>query len=141
MHSATAWLRRQRGFTLIEVIVVMAILGIVLGLAGLRGPVRSERLDLDRAVRDLAGSLKLARSRAIAQNRAVGVTVGVASYSLDGEPPRLLHAELAAADSRAIVFAPDGSSSGGAIALQAGSRQAAVRVEWLTGRVSTGNLP
>jgi general secretion pathway protein H len=133
--------RRQAGFTLLEVIVVMAILGLVLGLAGLYGPMRSARLDLDVAARDLAGSLQLARSRAIAQNRPVTVTLDATSYSLDGAPPRPLAATVAAADRRSIAFAPHGGSAGGAVVLQAGDRRAAVQVEWLTGRVSIAATP
>jgi general secretion pathway protein H len=129
----------EAGFTLVEVIVVMAILGLVLGLLGMRGPVRSDRLDLDSAAQELAGSLRLARSRAIAQNRAVAVALGPGSYSLDGGPPRPLRATVAAADATSIAFAPSGGSSGGTVTLQAGQRQVAVRVEWLTGRVTVGN--
>jgi general secretion pathway protein H len=133
--------RRQAGMTLLEVIVGMAILGLVLTLMGTRGPVRSERLDLDGATRDLAGALQLARSRAIVQNRPVAVSLEAAGYSLDAEPPRRLSATIAAADRHSIVFAPNGSSSGGAIMLRAGSRGATLEVAWLTGRVTLAAGP
>ena len=132
---------RQAGFTLIEVIVAMAILGLVLAALGLRGPIRSERLDATAAARELAGSLQLARSRAIAQNRTVAVVLGAGSYSLDGEAPRPLRGAVAASDRGAVAFAGNGSSSGGAIVLRAGSRQQAVRVDWLTGRVTVAEPP
>src|SRR5689334_94821 len=106
----------------------MAILGILLGLLGLRGPARSPRLDAEAAARELAGSLQLARSRAIAQNRTVGVVLGAGSYSLDGEAPRPLPAAILAADRQVLAFAGNGASSGGAVVLQAGDRRRTVRV-------------
>lgn len=130
--------RSQGGFTLIEVVIVLAILGGVLGLVASRGPLRSVQLDLDAAAMDLAQSLQLARSRAIAQNRPVAVMVGIASYSLDGAVPRPLRADRLTAEGVAIAFAANGSSAGGTVALQAGGRQRVVRVAWLTGRVSVG---
>ena len=125
----------QYGFTLIEIIVVLVILGLMLGLIVTRGPARSQRLDLDMATRDLAGSLRTARSRAIAQNRLVAMEVGAGAYSLDGEPPHRLTA-LVVAGGGAIGFAPSGASSGGTVVLQAGTRHTAIQVDWLTGRVS-----
>jgi general secretion pathway protein H len=133
--------RRQAGFTLLEMIAVIAILGLVLGLVGLRGPTRSARLDLDVAVRELAGSLQLARSRAIVQNRSVEVTLDRSSYSLDGAAPRPLLATVVAANHRTITFSPPGGSSGGIVTLQVGDRRVAVQAAWLTGHVSIVAAP
>ena len=113
----------------------MAIMGMVLGLVGMRGPLRSERATLDAAARELVASLQLARSRAIAQNRVVALRVGGDSYSLDGEAPRPLPRAIAVSAGGTIAFAPSGSSSGGVITVQGSSDQRAVRVAWLTGRI------
>lgn len=131
----------QRGFTLLETIIVIAILGGVLGLLASHGPLRSVQVDLDTAARELALSLQLARSQAIAQNREVAVRVGVASYSLDGAAPRPLRADRVSAAASDIAFAANGSSSGGVITLQTGSRQRVIQVTWLTGRVSITRGP
>jgi prepilin-type N-terminal cleavage/methylation domain-containing protein len=138
MQAAAA--HRRAGFTLIEMVVVLAVLGLVLGFLGLQRPTRSARLELEAAARALTGALQLARSRAIAENRSVTVTIGPASYAWDGGVPRPLPARIVARDAATIAFAANGSSSGGAITLQAGERVAMVKVEWLTGRVSTSGL-
>jgi general secretion pathway protein H len=39
-----------------------------------------------------------------------------------------------------ITFAPDGSSSGGRVAMAEGGRRVLVGVDWLTGRVSVANV-
>jgi hypothetical protein len=59
------------------------------------------------------------------------------AYQADGSAMRTLPVELALAGPPAIVFAPDGSSSGGQIAVQDGygSRRMTIIVDWLTGRV------
>lgn len=126
-----------RGFTLIEMLVVLVILGLALGLILTHGPLHSRRLDLDAAARSVAGSLRVARAQAIAQNRVVSVAVGPdAAWPAGIAAPRL-PAGVAIAGGP-IAFAPDGSSSGGIVTLAAGDRRIAVEVNWLTGRVSVG---
>lgn len=64
---------RMAGFSLVEWIVILAILGLVasLTLPDLFRLTRSLRVDL--ATRELQGVLRLARSRAIRQNTKVGI--------------------------------------------------------------------
>lgn len=127
--------RTQGGFTLIEMIVVLVILGLMLGLVVSRAPMHSQRLDLDGVSRQMMGSLRLARSRAIAQNRTVIWVAASSGFSLDGEAPRRLPADVTVAAGERIGFAADGSSSGGRVVLQSGERKVAIGVDWLTGRV------
>jgi general secretion pathway protein H len=124
------------GFTLIEMIVVLAILGLMLGLVISHGPLHSQRLDLDSAAQDITRSLRLARSRAIAQNRTVTWRATPRGYSLDGGAPRALPADVAMTTAGGIGFAADGSSSGGRITLRGGEREIAIGLDWLTGRVA-----
>jgi general secretion pathway protein H len=137
--------RDQGGFTLLEIIVVLAILGLMLSLVVSRGPLHSQRLDLDATAREMAASLRLARSRAIVQDRAVTWVAGPRGFSLDGGVPRQLPVDVAVVDSGsiggAIGFAADGSSSGGHITLQGGERRVAIEVNWLTGRVAITESP
>ena len=61
--------RNQAGFTLLEMIVVIVIMAMVAGLVLVKQPWHSVGLNTDAAVRALTNGLRLARSRAIAQDR------------------------------------------------------------------------
>ncbi len=135
-------------------LVVLAILGVSLGLVLQRGPSRPAVLDVRAAAGELADALRGARGRAISTNRTVSVALDLVGnrYSVGGAAPRALPAGLrlsllAAADrvagdgAGAIDFLPDGSASGGRIGMAAGGSRAWVAVDWLTGRVSISDAP
>ena len=127
--------RDVAGFTLLEMIVVLVVLGLALGLVMTHGPARSPRLELDAAARQVAGALRLARSRAIAQERTVPVAFATGGYELDGDAAVSWAADVTPMGDRVISFTPDGGSSGGRIVLRGGGHQVAIGVDWLTGRV------
>ena len=134
----------ERGFTLIEMLVVLTILGLVGALVLTRGPSRSATLEMRAASRMVEGALRLARSRAIAVNRPtlVRFDTGRAILQVGSDPVRPLPAGIGMAivtaeeQGPAIRFLPDGSSTGGHVDLAGHGRTAQVRVDWLTGRVS-----
>jgi general secretion pathway protein H len=141
--------RREAGFTLIEMLVVVAIMGFALTMVITRGPVRSQALEMKAAVSEVAQGLRLARSRAIATNTPVqfAVDVPLRSFRIDrGTPtilPRSLSISMTAVSEEtlgarlaAIRFNGDGSATGGRIELTDGQRPSQVGVDWLTGRVS-----
>ena len=137
------------GFTLIEIIVVLVILGAMVGLLVTRGPVHSAALDLRAVANTMAEAMRGARVRAIATDKPVTFTLDVARhvYQIDGSPPaplpvalglsmRSAAGEAAGPQRGGISFAPDGSSTGGEVDLAAGERHVKIGVNWLTGRVS-----
>jgi general secretion pathway protein H len=136
MRSAV---KREAGFTLIEMVVVIVILAMIAGLVLVRHPWHSTGLDIEATTRALTSALRFARSRAIAQDRDVSVVITENAFVVDGGAPWVLPPGevLSAAQ---IVFMPDGGSSGATIVLAAGGRRIAVSVNWLTGRVMSREL-
>ncbi len=146
--------RRQAGFTLLELLVTLAILGLALVLiAGYRQP-WSRGLDLRNTAGAIAAGLRVARSEAIVRNRPVRFLIdfnsrrfGSGPTPLGQLPPALQITLVTIAGEKrndrvgGIRFDPDGSSTGGRIALADGRRTVAVMVDWLTGRVSIGDGP
>jgi general secretion pathway protein H len=143
---------REAGFTLLEIIVVLAVLGLGLALIVGYRPPWSRGFDIRTTASEIAAQLRLARSEAIARNRDVSFEVDLPGrrYRSDAASPHALPAGLAielltvAGEQRGaaagIRFHPDGSATGGRIVLADGVRRVAVGVDWLTGRVSVADL-
>jgi general secretion pathway protein H len=140
---------RPCGVTLLELIVVLAIVGLVLALIPglmLRG---QPGLDVMVAARAVADGLRQTRSQAMLGNREEVFSLDVEQRlfragrdqplkQLDRAIELHLHtaaAELTGSESGQIRFFPDGSSTGGAIDLARGDLHSQVRVDWLTGQV------
>lgn len=143
---------RTHGFTLLEMLIVLAILGLTIGLVAVRGPARSPSLDLRVGVDQVARALRVARSQAIVTNRDVAFTLDLARRAFrvgDGAwqalPPFIELGITAATGPRdtsaegSISFAPDGSASGGRLRLASALRVRIVTVDWLSGRVAVGD--
>jgi general secretion pathway protein H len=145
--------RRRSGFTLIEVIVTLAILSFALVLVTGFKPPWSSGLGLKGTAAELASGLRLARSEAIVSNRSIAFDLDVIRHryrvgagTIRGLPAHLSIELLTIAGEKRdegtgdIRFNPDGSSTGGRIALADGQRRMAVGVDWLTGRVSVADV-
>ena len=142
------------GFTMIELLAVVAVLGLVMVLiVGFR-PQWGNTLSIRGAAAELASGLRLARSQAVARNRPVVFAIDVSAhrYRIGDAQPRALPTNISIAvltsagervngDVAAIRFNADGSSSGGRIGLADNDRRIAVGVDWLTGRVSVADVP
>jgi general secretion pathway protein H len=145
--------RQGYGFSLIELLVALAVMGFALVLiVGYKAP-WSRGLGLEGTATELASGLRLARSQAIAENRPVAFALDLAGhrYRIGAASPRSLPATLSVGlltidgEKRNptlgdIRFNPDGSSTGGRITLADGKRRMAVSVDWLTGRVTFADV-
>jgi general secretion pathway protein H len=133
---------KRFGFTLIETLVVLAILGLALSIVAGFIPRGHDTLDLATNADGLANALRLARARAIARQQPVtfGAVAGGHAYVLDGAVRSLPSSMIISlVGPQAIRFAPDGSSSGGTVLLAAGALTRTLHVDWLTGRVSVSD--
>jgi general secretion pathway protein H len=149
-------MRRTPGFTLIEMMVCLAILAVVLTLLPpLLGRTR-DNAALAEAARTLAAALRETRDEAITTGRDTSLAIDLASGTFrDGSgkvqslPPGIRLSLVTTTQERlgersgAIRFFPDGSSTGGGISLAHDDRRDDVLVDWLTGRITmaTGAAP
>ena len=142
--------RTQAGFTLLELMVVLALMTLMMGLV-LPNLVRSWEREKNRAtLRDLTATLRTTRSEAITRGFKVRLFLNLKSgrYRMEGSARegtltgvRLTDARLVWQDpekSRGyIAFFGDGSSSGGSLMLvEPSGRRSFLKVEPITGRVS-----
>jgi general secretion pathway protein H len=142
------------GFTLIEMIMVIAILGLMIVLVTVSGTPVSPAVHARAGAEILAGALRAARSEAVTANRSVAVTLDLArrSYQWGRSPAKILPGdlslslltstdELVSGNTGRIRFNPDGSSSGGRVSIAGGNRMWWVGIDWLSGRVSIAEKP
>ncbi|MFT5175105.1 MAG: general secretion pathway protein H [Gammaproteobacteria bacterium] len=139
---------RAQGFSLLEVLLVLAILAIAAALI-LPALVQPSGTQLRTTAGSFAAGLRRARNEAVnthnevrfmvdldakefqfsthARRRSVPAQIGLSVFTARSE----------VLDNRraAIRFFPDGSSTGGRITLSAGERRYHVDVDWMTGQV------
>ncbi|HLX29267.1 MAG TPA: GspH/FimT family pseudopilin [Casimicrobiaceae bacterium] len=140
----------SKGLTLIELLIVLAIMAIVAAFAlpMFGGGVSTS--ELRASARQLAAGLRLAQSEAVSQRRETFLVLDVAGrrFKVDNDPqehklPSKIELKLFTAQNDlvnenigAIRFFPDGGSNGGRITVAAGARKFDVDIDWLTGRVA-----
>jgi general secretion pathway protein H len=139
-----------RGFTLLELLVVLAIVSLILAFIPgvvLRG---QPGLDVDVAARAIADALREVRSQAVLQNReqlfALDVEERLFRAGAQRPPVQMdRHIEVTFQTARSelmsekigqIRFFADGTATGGRIGLALDGQHAEVRVDWLTGLIS-----
>ena len=143
----------QRGFTLIEVSIALAIAGLVMAtLMPNLGPAMA-RARLYAAGRDVTSGLRHARGQAIMRGEETFFELNTRQHYYRTPDSKKIHAlpddlrlglytstrETLASDTGRIRFYPDGSSTGGRVTLIAGGLRRQVDVNWLTGEVKSAN--
>ena len=145
---------RQRGFTLIEMVVVIVLIGLAyallpkLAFGGVSGP------ELKSNVRAVATGLRMTRDTAINSKREATLTLDLDAHVFRVQNDARVHklnekidvklytsqADLVSEKIGSIRFFPDGSSNGGRVTVGAGGRDFSVDIDWLTGRVTISEL-
>lgn len=140
----------NRGFTLIEILVVLFLMGLAYALTAPVIGSGAASLELKSATRQLAAGLRKARGFAITQRQEAILSLDVAAkkFAVSGENkaytlPTRVELSLFTAQSEQVQdqvgnirFFPDGTSTGGRITLSVGNTRNALDVDWLTGKVS-----
>jgi general secretion pathway protein H len=145
--------RGSRGFTLLEIILVLAIIALatLLAAAALSGGV--DDLRLRSAAKEVAAQLRFTRAQAIASGEAQRFVIDPQAHRWSapkqrhGDLPRSLAVVFTGAREAqpaqgqgAIVFFPDGASTGGRVRLALGEAAWQVDVAWLTGQVRVARV-
>lgn len=140
---------QQKGFSLIELIAVLMLIGLMVALVG-GGIARSiGSAKIRSASKDVVAALKQTRGLAIIrrQEQVLQFNVEDRTFTVPGTKTKTLPDEvgikLVTAESElldnatgGIRFFADGSSTGGSVSLIAGERQWQINVAWLTGEVT-----
>jgi general secretion pathway protein H len=138
------------GFTLLEALVVLAILVLTYSIAMPRIGASRNSIGLPAQSAMLGADLRTARSQAISENRAVAVDFNVSEkhytappgntkrdFGTDVELEFTVARQAMRGESGArIVFFGDGSSTGGHIKLTQAATTCNIDVIWLSGSVS-----
>ncbi|MCU7921984.1 MAG: prepilin-type N-terminal cleavage/methylation domain-containing protein [Candidatus Thiodiazotropha sp. (ex Dulcina madagascariensis)] len=143
---------RLRGFTLIELMLVLVVLALLVTLTPPLFEKAFPALKLKAAARDLAQEIRYVQQTAILTGRPMQVRFNLQTHAyqsdqVNGGEVRALpegirfvtrDGPMPAEDRQRLilVFYPDGSSSGGLLLLDNGGRRFAITVDWLTSRVA-----
>ncbi|MGY1410175.1 type II secretion system protein XpsH [Luteimonas sp. A611] len=141
--------RVQRGMTLLEILLVMALIAATGLLAAGILTGGFDRMELRSSARELAAQLRFTRTRAIATGTTQQFTIDPAARAWQGadghggEIPESLDVQFTGAREvqpgegvGAIVFFSDGASTGGRVQLRMRDAAWNIDVAWLTGEVT-----
>ena len=146
--ACTARVGRHQGFTLVELLVVLAIAAVAISTVPPLFSAALPGVEMKAAARRTVTGLRLAREQAIRQGRPLTLIVDVEEHRLEipghraiNLPQRLeltfegAEREMRDAQRGGIRFFPDGTSTGGRIVIASGDAGYQIGVNWLTGRV------
>jgi general secretion pathway protein H len=141
------------GFTLLEMLLVLALVAIVTTLAATALTGGLEGMRLRNAAKEVAGQLRYTRAQAIASGVPQKFALDPVAHTWaspqgkHGSIPRSLSIRFTGARQAqvgegmgGILFFSDGASTGGRVQLQAGDVAWRVDVAWVTGEVKLSRV-
>jgi general secretion pathway protein H len=139
----------QRGFTLLEMLLVILLISLAVGVLGLGARQAVQAANERRVVGQMVDALRTTRAGAIVSGRAARTEFDLQrlTFQAPGRAPHAwppsLQVTLHSAEqvASAVEFYPDGSSTGGNLLLANGSRRWRIDIGWLTGSVQSKALP
>lgn len=142
---------KTSGFTLLELLIVLTIVAGVLAVVPLISERSAKNAEIDAAARALVADLRWLRQAAIRERHETSLAVDAsgARYLRSGDAgfrslPKgiaIEHKPLASVGPQrhadAIMFYPDGTTSGGELALRSTTQSLVVHISWPFGRIET----
>ncbi|MGY4494992.1 pilus assembly FimT family protein [Pseudomonas sp. TE3610] len=142
-------MRRSRGFTLLEMLVVIVLIGVAAGLVGY-GLQRGLHSAAERkALGQMVQALRTARVQAIVTGQPARTRFDLQGRTVQAPGKPLAHwpadwqvrLQTAEGLGAGFEFYPDGGASGGNVLITQGARHWRIDVAWLTGAVQLRDLP
>jgi general secretion pathway protein H len=139
----------DKGFSLIEILIVLVIAVIIMGVVGPKISSGISSVKFKSITKEVVSGLRYARMKSITENRKIEFIVNLEQhfYRIDDENknhpiPEDIEITLVTASTQvigeeqgAIIYFPDGSSSGGRVTLETEQQKHLIDVNWLTGMV------
>jgi len=139
----------NKGFTLLELIVVLFIVVLGFSVVGINLSSGNDATELKVAARDIVSALRFARGQALISHQETTVTLDLAenTYTVSGRDrvysiAKAIDVTVVTAQSEltgeglgSIRFFDDGSSTGGRITLELSKAAWQIDINWLTGQI------
>lgn len=142
-------IQSSKGFTLLEIMLVLFIVLLGFGVIGSRISSGNDSAAHQAAARDMMSALRYARGQALISRKqsTVDINLDENTYTVSDKdkvytiPEKIAvtvvtaQEELSGDGEAAIRFFPDGSSTGGRIKLERDGTNWQIDINWLTGQV------
>lgn len=139
----------SRGFTLLEMLVVIVLMSIAIGLAGFGLHTGLKTAQERQVVEQMVNALRATRVKAIVSGQPAWTVFDLQKRRFQGSDQRIqqwpaqlqVTLQTAAQEGSSVVFYPNGGSTGGNLLVVNGERKWRIDIGWLTGSIQSRALP